>query len=237
MPPKAAAPPLPSATKVKEAKGKMMYKKSSSILLANEGRSNAKQMREQWGSTLKKSNKGKGKGKGKNAKKGKGRGKGKYQVKKDGESVREEAIANLEKKLDKKRHTSLKEMHKQEKGERLKKPNFGVVSKVVPEAKNVNLMVKCVKCNPVEGNSKLWEAVCGDETGTVTISVQSKEQAELCKPGASLRVQNAKVIMVKGYIRVAIDKWAVIKTADKPLEFNVNSALDISATEYELAEE
>jgi len=43
--------------------------------------------------------------------------------------------------------------------------------------------------------------------------------------------------MVKGFMRVAIDKWAVIKASAEPLSFEVNSSNDMSATEYELVEQ
>jgi len=86
-------------------------------------------------------------------------------------------------------------------------------------------------------DGKFVEAIVGDETGIVTISLQSKDKASCCDAGASLRVQNAKVLMVKGFMRVAIDKWAVIKVSDEPLSFEVNSSNDMSATEYELVEQ
>jgi len=41
--------------------------------------------------------------------------------------------------------------------------------------------------------------------------------------------------MVKGFIRVAVDKWAVMKAAETPLDAEPNSANDMSSTEYELA--
>lgn len=33
-----------------------------------------------------------------------------------------------------------------------------------------------------------------------------------------MRVQNARVLMVKGFIRIIVDKWAILKPADEPLE-------------------
>merc|ERR1719367_395669 len=121
-----------------------------------------------------------------------------------------------------------------EKSMRPKKPTFGKVKDIVPDAKGLNLMLKCTGCKQVEGPSDVWEAVCGDDTGMVTFSLRSKEQADVCSEGASLRVQNAKVLMVKGFIRVAVDKWAVMKTADAPLDFEANTKLNISGVEYEL---
>jgi len=121
----------------------------------------------------------------------------------------------------------------------LRKPTFTKVQQIEPEQRGVNLMLKCVSCSETkaEGNSsglRIWEAKCGDETGSVTLSIRSEEIAEVCKPDASLRLQNARVVMVKGYIRLNVDKWAVLKPAETPLEFSVDGKNDISAVEYEL---
>lgn len=120
----------------------------------------------------------------------------------------------------------------------LKKPKFKKVKTLQPEAKGVNLIVKCVKApTSVEGSDNLKEAVVGDDTGVVTISFHSDEHAALCKVGSAIRVQNAHVRMVKGYIRVAIDKWSACKAADAAtVDFEtVDEKKDMSATEYELA--
>jgi len=234
--PTASAPALPSTDKVKEVKSKLEDKKSKQIETAEGGRRSSMDLRTTWAKSLKKG-KGKGKGAGKKGQskgKAKGKGKSKYQVKKDDGAIREEAIGKLEKNLERKRRSSIKEIQKIDKGLALNKPSFGKVTDVKPEAKNLNFILKSVKCTEVEG-LKIWEAVCGDETGVVTLSLQSKEQADPCTPGASLRIQNAKVIMVKGFIRVAVDKWAVMKAAETPLDAEPNSANDMSSTEYELA--
>merc|ERR1712039_557118 len=102
---------------------------------------------------------------------------------------------------------------------------------IKPEAANLNLMLKVVKCEETVAG-KQWEAVLGDDSGVVTFSLRNKDHADLCKAGNSLRVQNARVLMIKGYIRVIIDKWAVMKAADEPIEGEVNAGKDISAVEY-----
>eukprot|EP00933_Yihiella_yeosuensis_P081040 TRINITY_DN94576_c0_g1_i1.p1 TRINITY_DN94576_c0_g1~~TRINITY_DN94576_c0_g1_i1.p1 ORF type:complete len:863 (+),score=245.01 TRINITY_DN94576_c0_g1_i1:67-2655(+) len=122
----------------------------------------------------------------------------------------------------------------------LRKPKFTEVGKVKPDGRGINLMLKCVSCRELseeEGsrNAKIYEAVCADESGQVTLSLRDAAVAAVCKPGASLRLQNAKVIMVKGFIRISVDKWAALKTADSELSFEPNTKNDISATEYELA--
>jgi len=118
---------------------------------------------------------------------------------------------------------------------KLKKPVFVKVSTIEPEARSLNLLLKTVKCEETEPG-KAWDAVLGDDTGVVTFSLRSAEHAELCKAaGSSVRVQNARVIMVKGFIRVVVDKWAVMKPADVAVEFEPKSDKDISSTEYELS--
>eukprot|EP00928_Gymnodinium_smaydae_P072385 TRINITY_DN55759_c0_g1_i1.p1 TRINITY_DN55759_c0_g1~~TRINITY_DN55759_c0_g1_i1.p1 ORF type:complete len:499 (-),score=113.90 TRINITY_DN55759_c0_g1_i1:143-1522(-) len=119
----------------------------------------------------------------------------------------------------------------------LKKPRFTSVSKLVPDASGVNLIVKVVKEAAAVGD--FTEFVCGDSTGVVTFSAKEAQKSTL-KPGAVLRVQNARVVMVKGYIRLVVDKWGVIAPAaeDTPgglPDVTVNSEKDVSAQEYELA--
>merc|ERR1711862_194796 len=92
---------------------------------------------------------------------------------------------------------------------------------------------------------KTWEVVAGDQTGVVTLRLISEEHAKVCEKDASIRVQNARVLMrsganrgndgaKSGFIRVIIDTWGVLKPADSPLAFEVKSDHDVSSTEYEL---
>merc|ERR1712048_629322 len=115
----------------------------------------------------------------------------------------------------------------------LKKPKFNKVAKINPDSKGVNLLLKCVKAP--EGETK--EALCGDETGTLILSISSDAQLALCKAGAMLRVQHANVRMVKGFIRLIVDKWAAFKAAES-VDFETvdeSSKNNISSVEYELA--
>lgn len=117
---------------------------------------------------------------------------------------------------------------------KLRAPKFGTVDKIQPDARGLNLMLKAVKCEETEPG-KTWEAVLGDDTGVVTFSLKSKEHADLCKAGSSVRVQNARVLMMKGFVRIIIDKWAVLKAADEPVAAEPKTGNDLSAVEYELA--
>ena len=66
------------------------------------------------------------------------------------------------------------------------------------------------------------------------MSFRNKELCEICKEGASIRMQNASVRMVKGFIRVVVDKWAAFKVADEKLDWEAKSSNDMSTVEYEL---
>jgi len=117
-----------------------------------------------------------------------------------------------------------------------KKVRFGKIAKVQPEQVGFNLMVKVVKVGEVDGG--VTEVVCGDESGVATFRMQAA-QAELCKPDAVIRIQNGRCVMVKGFMRVIIDKWGVVAAAtpDGPggcPEIKEVGKVDISATEYEL---
>jgi len=119
----------------------------------------------------------------------------------------------------------------------LKKPKFITVVKVNPDSKGLNLMVKVVKAGEVRDSYS--EFVVGDKSGVVTFSA-TEAQKDHFKDGAVLRLQNTKVIMVKGFIRVVADKWAVVAPAAEdapggaPEIEEVNSDKDISAVEYQL---
>merc|ERR1712063_68558 len=97
------------------------------------------------------------------------------------------------------------------------KPNFTKVADITPDGKGVNVFLKCVKApEAVDGPGELQEVVCGDETGIVTVSFRGDETITMCQAGASLRLQNAHVRMIKGRIRLVADKWAAFKVADQP---------------------
>jgi len=120
----------------------------------------------------------------------------------------------------------------------LRKAKFGKIGKINPEQKGLNFSVKCVKAaEEVEGIDRLKEALVGDDSGTILMTVPSGPLADLCKAGALLRVQNAHIRMVKGFMRLTVDKWAMVKVADS-VEFDAvdeDDKKNKSKTEFELA--
>merc|ERR1712217_548363 len=120
----------------------------------------------------------------------------------------------------------------------LRKPKFvKVKAGINPNSKGLNLYLKCVKApEAVEGSPDLKEVLAGDDTGVV-LSIRSDTYADVCKEGTLLRVQNATVKMVKGYIRLVVDKWGILKAdvdaATAGFE-TVDEKTNVSKTEYEL---
>lgn len=63
------------------------------------------------------------------------------------------------------------------------------------------------------------------------------EQIDAAQPGSLVEVRNAKIEMLKGYMRLVVDKWGrVAKSADTP-SFTVNLENNLSSVEYELVED
>jgi adenosine kinase len=119
----------------------------------------------------------------------------------------------------------------------LKKPRIIKIEKFHPEQRGVTIICKVVKVSDAEGGP---EAVLGDESGQVTC-ILTEDQKAVAKEGAILRVQNAKIVMRKGYMRLQVDKWAVMKPAaedtpgGKPDSIEVKTDKDVSAVEFELS--
>jgi hypothetical protein len=122
----------------------------------------------------------------------------------------------------------------------LRKVKFGKVGKLNPVSKSLNLYVKVMKApEAVEGSADVKEVLVGDDTGVVLLSVREAAHLSACTEGALLRVQNAHVKMIKGYIRVVVDKWGMLKAdvdaATVGFE-TVDEKTNMSSTEYELVD-
>jgi len=76
------------------------------------------------------------------------------------------------------------------------------------------------------------EAIIGDETGIVTMSVRSALVDQI-KQGETYVFRNAKVEMYRYFMRLAVDRWGLIEASDKKIK-TVDETKDLSAIEYEL---
>ncbi len=107
-----------------------------------------------------------------------------------------------------------------------------------PEDKRVNVLAKVLhKSEPKEittryGETKhVTEAVLGDETGTVTMSLWD-EQADQVEEGDTIYVDNGYISLVRGHMRLNVGKYGSIKRSDEEIT-EVNEELDMSAQEHE----
>lgn len=116
----------------------------------------------------------------------------------------------------------------------LKKPKFVSVEKLAPEKRGVNVFVKVVSSKAVEEAADLHEVVVGDDTAVVTLRARG-EQVATCAVGKILRIQNGRIVMVKGHMRLDVDKWGVVKPAPDHEDMDPKISKDLSATEYELS--
>lgn len=120
---------------------------------------------------------------------------------------------------------------------KLRKPKYGKVSSITPDSSGLNLKVKVVgDCDKVESKAgTFFEVLCGDSSGCVVLSLR-ENQKDLAKKDAVLEVRNAAAKMVKGHVRLAVDKWGKISNSDEGMEeaVEMSSGKNVSATEYEL---
>eukprot|EP00450_Noctiluca_scintillans_P032512 CAMPEP_0194543030 /NCGR_PEP_ID=MMETSP0253-20130528/85078_1 /TAXON_ID=2966 /ORGANISM="Noctiluca scintillans" /LENGTH=477 /DNA_ID=CAMNT_0039389737 /DNA_START=833 /DNA_END=2266 /DNA_ORIENTATION=+ len=122
----------------------------------------------------------------------------------------------------------------------LKKPKTTQIGNLTPTSKNVTSVMKVVEdLQEVEelqksASVKSWEVICGDETGTIVLSVTRAQKDGLVKDKV-IMVRNGSIRMVRGHIRLIVDKWGKIDLdmPDPPVIDKVGER-NVSATEYVL---
>lgn len=118
-------------------------------------------------------------------------------------------------------------------------PEFVLVDSLRPGLANLNLVLKVVeakevlnKKHPDGSSTTISECVVGDASGTIILTARNR-QAETCKSGTTITVRNGKIDMFKGTMRLAVDRWGSIKSADDA-DFAVKMDYNLSAVQYEL---
>eukprot|EP00443_Scrippsiella_acuminata_P001794 CAMPEP_0115292902 /NCGR_PEP_ID=MMETSP0270-20121206/65381_1 /TAXON_ID=71861 /ORGANISM="Scrippsiella trochoidea, Strain CCMP3099" /LENGTH=543 /DNA_ID=CAMNT_0002710361 /DNA_START=44 /DNA_END=1675 /DNA_ORIENTATION=- len=116
----------------------------------------------------------------------------------------------------------------------LRKPKFVKVKNLNPDSANLNINVKVLSVEAVEGTEvKMVEAKVADETGSMILRGRG-DQCALCEAGKSLIIRNAHVKMFKGFIRVVVDKWGKLEESGAAHEFETKAEPNMSGVEYEL---
>jgi replication factor A1 len=113
------------------------------------------------------------------------------------------------------------------------------VSGLTPQSKNVNILVKVVSVgepkeipNRFGGEPKrVAEAVVGDETGTVILSLW-QDQIGSVQVNDVLYIENGYVSLVQGHIRLNVGKYGKMTKSDKDIP-QVNSEVNVSTAEHE----
>ena len=116
---------------------------------------------------------------------------------------------------------------------------FKVVSELRPKLRNVNLKFKVVsKADEREVNSRLdgsthrvSEAVIGDETGVVTMTLWDDQIDQLTEDNTYV-LKNGYVGFFRNTLRLNIGKYGTIEESDEEIG-TVNTENDISSKVYE----
>ena len=111
------------------------------------------------------------------------------------------------------------------------------VANLLPEAKAVNLRVLTVSApnliNP-DPHQRLWEVVVGDETGVVTLRIDSRSSniALALQPGISIWVRNCEIEMVNDkFLTVVQGRYGKIDVS--PMRHFITPKLDVNISAYE----
>ncbi len=107
------------------------------------------------------------------------------------------------------------------------------VDKLRPGTSGHYLTVKVLSSKQItQKGPKLAECLVGDETGIIIFTARG-DQVDLMKEGSSVVLNNAKIDLFKGSMRLAVDRWGKIEPTE-PVSFTVKEDNNFSLIEYEL---
>ncbi|KAI5079285.1 hypothetical protein GOP47_0004764 [Adiantum capillus-veneris] len=117
------------------------------------------------------------------------------------------------------------------------------VQELRPGTSGHNLVVKVLNAKQVMQKSRfdapqrtplrLAECLVGDETAVIVFPARN-EQVDVMQEGATVILNNAKVDMFRGSMRLAVDKWQGSIEVTEPATFSVKSDNNLSLIEFEL---
>ncbi|CAD7949403.1 unnamed protein product [Amoebophrya sp. A25] len=174
-------------------------------------------------------------------------GEGKKRRKRGG---RNRGKGNSEDGVTKETSTSTAEDAAPKKGKGKKAPaNWIKVEEIDPNSRRCNFFAKvCGEPKQHEKLKEMFEVQVGDESASVTCILHKKRVEEVVKMGEILRFQNCVVKMRSNFIRVELDRWALLKKGTEEADTDaekkttslkvpeikaVNTGKNVSATEYE----
>jgi len=111
------------------------------------------------------------------------------------------------------------------------------VKDLTPASKSVNLTVKVVSLGAPQsvpsrdgGTRSVTEAVVGDETGTVIMSLWD-DQASIVSAGTVLRVENGYVALVRGHVHLNVGRYGRMTASGKAIG-EVDATVNVSEVDH-----
>lgn len=123
---------------------------------------------------------------------------------------------------------------------KLRKAKTKAVGSLTPQSKGVTCMVKILEepkeIDNLKGGSsgpKFWEVTCGDASGQVVLSL-TESQKDTVGKDQLVFVRNGFVKMIKGYMRLVVDKWGKLDVDVQGETIESVGSKNMSSVEYEL---
>ena len=120
-------------------------------------------------------------------------------------------------------------------------PEIVSVDSLRPGTTGLNVVVKVLDAKEVmnkkrpDGSSvRIVECTVGDASGVILFSAKNKQQVETMKAGKMVRVQNGKIDMIRGTMRLTVDQWGLLKEETEGDSVEPDGDNNLSLVEYEL---
>ena len=120
-------------------------------------------------------------------------------------------------------------------------PDIVSVDSLRPGTTGLNVVVKVLDAKEVmnkkrpDGSSvRIVECTVGDASGVILFSAKNKQQVETMKVGKMVRVQNGKIDMIRGTMRLTVDQWGLLKEETEGDSVEPDGDNNLSLVEYEL---
>jgi replication factor A1 len=120
-------------------------------------------------------------------------------------------------------------------------PETVSVDSLRPGTTGLNVVVKVLDAKEVmnkkrpDGSSvRIVECTVGDASGVILFSAKNKQQVETMKVGKMVRVQNGKIDMIRGTMRLTVDQWGLLKEETEGDSVEPDGDNNLSLVEYEL---
>ena len=120
-------------------------------------------------------------------------------------------------------------------------PEIVSVDSLRPGTTGLNVVVKVLDAKEVmnkkrpDGSSvRIVGCTVGDASGVILFSAKNKQQVETMKVGKMVRVQNGKIDMIRGTMRLTVDQWGLLKEETEGDSVEPDGDNNLSLVEYEL---